>query len=744
MPRWRPRSTPAASVQDAEPLLSVIVPVHDVEDYVEQALRSVLDQTYRNLEVLIVDDASTDRTPEICASIGADDPRVRIVAVTHRGVAACRNLALSIVTGELVAFADGDDIVEPLAYERMVAMITASGSDVVTGNVKRFDGGREWQVARYRETHAERRTGVTLDDLPSLVCDQFVWNKVFRAEFLRRIDLTFVEGVFYSDMVPISRALMLAGGIDVLSQYVYRWRLRRGSITQNKADPTNTRQRLAALDAVLDFVAGHDALRDAVEMKLFTTDLWPLVQSSESLPDHQREELEAFARRRWLLAGDRVRASLDDHQRMLYAMSADHGAVAAAQLARWLREMPVPATVERSTIAIDQTGLPPGTPVVPAGARELTSSVTADVRVDRMRFEDTTLVIEGHAPPERTTGLPERTISIVLAHARDLSQELCTVDGSRFDVRVDLRLLADGVPPSGRTATWELRALTRWGTAERDATVMPADGNGAIRALGSCVLDDGTLFTPQVASGRAIVLAMRRPHALVDAITISGRDVAVRLRPASAVGRVELAGNDPDLRLDAALSTEGDAVWARFQLPERTTNVTRKLNAYASSERPLRIGPGPELRPVSHGVLSASLNRKGNLCVHDRPCFVSVTGWTLGAGSVTATGVLPAEHDIGLGLGLRAVGSGELISGRLGRDDDAFTWQIDLEDLGAQPDVSRFVLDADKPGWDVRCMPEAILRLPGELKQGGVWWYAGVRASDEAFLRATPSAEDHD
>src|SRR5436853_3610991 len=98
-------------VQRRAPLLSVVVPVHDVEEYVGEALASILDQDYRRLEVVVVDDGSTDSSGQVADSIAARDSRVRVVHTANHGLGAARNEGVRHAAGELLAFADSDDVV---------------------------------------------------------------------------------------------------------------------------------------------------------------------------------------------------------------------------------------------------------------------------------------------------------------------------------------------------------------------------------------------------------------------------------------------------------------------------------------------------------------------------------------------------------------------------------------------------------------------------------------------------------
>ncbi len=122
------------------PLLSVVVPAYQVVEWLEESLRSVLDQSLADLEVVVVDDGSSDGTGELADRIAAGDDRVRVVHQPNAGLGAARNAGTAAATGEFLTFADSDDLVLPGAYELLVGSLRTSGSDLAIGAVERLRG----------------------------------------------------------------------------------------------------------------------------------------------------------------------------------------------------------------------------------------------------------------------------------------------------------------------------------------------------------------------------------------------------------------------------------------------------------------------------------------------------------------------------------------------------------------------------------------------------------------------------
>ncbi|MFK0144999.1 CDP-glycerol glycerophosphotransferase family protein [Streptomyces griseus] len=242
------------------PLLSVVVPVHNVEAYVADCLRSVADQTLEAIEVVVVDDGSTDGSARIAAEFAARDSRFRLVRQRNAGLSAARNAGVRHTTPTVpyLAFADSDDIVVHDAYERMTASLESTGSDLVTGNVWRLTEGGRQQAWQYRWLTASRpRTHITRD--PRLLADRVAWNKVFRRSFWDGHAFSFPEGKLYEDTPVMIPAHHLARSVDVLHEHVYYWRVREGSITRRRTDVTGVRDRIAACEQVSAFLGGRDA-----------------------------------------------------------------------------------------------------------------------------------------------------------------------------------------------------------------------------------------------------------------------------------------------------------------------------------------------------------------------------------------------------------------------------------------------------------------------------------------------------
>lgn len=245
-----------------KPLLSVVVPVHNVEEWLEQCLRSLAGQSLAAIEVVLVDDGSTDGSRRIAEEFAARDGRFRCVHQPNAGLSAARNTGVRHTTPGVpyLAFADSDDVLVHDAYARMVASLESTGSDLVTGNVWRLTERGRQQAWQYRWLSASRsRTHITRD--ARLLADRVAWNKVFRRSFWDRHAFAFPEGKLYEDTPVMIPAHYLADAVDVLHEHVYHWRVREGSITRRRTDVKGVRDRIAACEQVSAFLAGRDAVQ---------------------------------------------------------------------------------------------------------------------------------------------------------------------------------------------------------------------------------------------------------------------------------------------------------------------------------------------------------------------------------------------------------------------------------------------------------------------------------------------------
>jgi CDP-glycerol glycerophosphotransferase len=242
------------------PRVSIVVPVHNVEPYLDDCLRSIRAQTVDDFEVVMVDDGSTDGSLAIAERHAERDRRLRIVSQANHGLGHARNTGVAAAEGEFLSFVDSDDRLPPDALELLLCALDRTGSDFATGNIHRFDSRRTWPAAFLKRTFFRRRYRTHVERFRWLLSDRMAQNKLWRRSFWDEHDLHFPEGMLHEDIPVVLPAHFLARAVDVISRPVYYYREREDgapSITQRRTELRTLHDRMAAIEHVRAFLVGH-------------------------------------------------------------------------------------------------------------------------------------------------------------------------------------------------------------------------------------------------------------------------------------------------------------------------------------------------------------------------------------------------------------------------------------------------------------------------------------------------------
>lgn len=213
-------------------LISIIVAVYNEEEYLERCLDSIIGQSYRNLEILVVNDGSTDRSPRICDRYALRDARIRVFHISKSGLSAARNTGLEHAGGSYIGFVDSDDRIEADMFEKMHRAVTASGCDLsMCGFIKEEKG-------HILSTHVCREEmviggGTFLEMFFAKRASCMVWNKLFRAELIK--DLRFPEGHNFEDLWILPRLLDREPKICVVPEPLYHYEMHDSSIVHSRS-----------------------------------------------------------------------------------------------------------------------------------------------------------------------------------------------------------------------------------------------------------------------------------------------------------------------------------------------------------------------------------------------------------------------------------------------------------------------------------------------------------------------------
>lgn len=246
-----------------------------MEPYLEECLASLAGQSMRDFEAILVDDGSTDGSAAIAAAYADADDRFSLMRQGNAGLGAARNAGISKSSGEYLAFLDADDRLPEDALELLMTSADASGSDFVSGNVRRFDRAGSWQTERHKRMFAESIIGAHITDHPELIYDTMVCNKLFRRSYWEEHDFRFPEGVWFEDIEVAIVAHCNARSVDLLSGVTYEWRERQDSITRSLGDPRNVADRVAVTMRLRQFLGDRrfPELRRRLDEKVLRMDL---------------------------------------------------------------------------------------------------------------------------------------------------------------------------------------------------------------------------------------------------------------------------------------------------------------------------------------------------------------------------------------------------------------------------------------------------------------------------------------
>ncbi|MDR0958972.1 MAG: glycosyltransferase [Propionibacteriaceae bacterium] len=254
----QPAREPSRRPEPEALLVSVVVPVHDALEGLDRCVESLLGQTHRRLEIILVDDGSTDGSSGLCDWYAERDERIIALHQSNAGPSRARNVGLSRMTGDYVTFVDSDDLVSPHYVERLLGEALDSEADCVAGGYSHVSsGGDEPPVAKIPTFSFPEAGGI--GPVRRLLVDAdllgVVAVKLYRAAFIRRYRLFFPEDIWAGeDMCFNLTAFGLAARVGWVGESLYSYIQRPGSLVNQPLGPRTTGSRLACVRRVSDYV----------------------------------------------------------------------------------------------------------------------------------------------------------------------------------------------------------------------------------------------------------------------------------------------------------------------------------------------------------------------------------------------------------------------------------------------------------------------------------------------------------
>jgi len=335
------------------PKISVIIPVYNTGDYLEETLMSLLNQTMiDDIEVLMIDDGSTDDSRYIIEKYALDYDNFHAYHKENEGQGVARNYALKFAKGEYIHFFDSDDYLPPNAYETLYGHALKNRDDMVIFNVSYFSFYNNWENLLFKNSYnklSENIYSTRLTDYLDMLWDTITCNKLYKKEFLEKNGIRFLDKKIFFEDIPFSlETYLLADSITVIREKLYFWRYRnnRSSTTQHDLSVRNFKDRLDILEVCLNLFDKYDVdedIRNFEYVKWLDHDLKFFLKRIDNYPDESYEELldevyDIIGR-----VPSKLFEDLTSYQKVLYNLILDRqydSAVAFAPLENELYEQP--------------------------------------------------------------------------------------------------------------------------------------------------------------------------------------------------------------------------------------------------------------------------------------------------------------------------------------------------------------------------------------------------------------------
>lgn len=216
---------------ETECLISVIVPIYNVEHYLAKCIETIINQTYANLEIILVDDESPDNCPAICEEYAARDARIKVIHKKNGGLSDARNHGLDIAAGEYIAFVDSDDYIAPDMIEKLYQAARASQADLAIGSINYVDEDDKIMEDNQQYAPAQTTDSKGFWNLYfSGICVPLVvaWNKLYARHLFE--DIRYDVGKYNEDEFIIHKIVERCQTITMIDDKIYNYRQRQNSI----------------------------------------------------------------------------------------------------------------------------------------------------------------------------------------------------------------------------------------------------------------------------------------------------------------------------------------------------------------------------------------------------------------------------------------------------------------------------------------------------------------------------------
>lgn len=250
-----------------KPLVSIIIPVYNTEEYLEECLESVLNQTLKEIEVICIDDKSTDKSLEILLKYAKKDNRLKVIKnERNTGQAIAKNICLKELNGEYVSFLDSDDKIDRDAYEKLYDFSKNFKQDIILFNMVRFDEKKIWESELHVKSITESIEKTDLIQHPEFIYDTTACNKFIKTSFLMEKNINFIDRL-YEDILFSMQLITSTNSIGVYKDVNYYWRRRTNSnksTTQERTNIKNIRDRIFIVKEIIELFNSKEEYKNLI------------------------------------------------------------------------------------------------------------------------------------------------------------------------------------------------------------------------------------------------------------------------------------------------------------------------------------------------------------------------------------------------------------------------------------------------------------------------------------------------
>lgn len=257
-------------------LISVILPIYNVEPYIHKSIQSVLSQTYKNLQIILVDDGSPDGCPAICDEYAKKDKRIKVIHKKNGGLSDARNAGLKVAKGKYIAFLDSDDWIDPDMYSLLHEKLVENDCDIAQCNFRKISD-KSITIPKQSEDKIYTKE----EYLKKLFADEFenfVWNKLYKAELFK--DFNFPPIRAFEDVTFTPKVINKTEKIIYINECKYNYLIRNDSLSTDM----NIKQRYFCMKAFLDrFEQYYNLYPELTDLLFFRVIKWYIPEIAKNI-----------------------------------------------------------------------------------------------------------------------------------------------------------------------------------------------------------------------------------------------------------------------------------------------------------------------------------------------------------------------------------------------------------------------------------------------------------------------------